>query len=110
MILLALASIAAVVLASLASFTALRWQARSFDRRESTYLTTIRDLNDRLMFLCERPWDTPAYVRRETERDDEELTILARRGIIRDPENIGDLDTYMNAANGSRMIGAVELS
>lgn len=84
---LALAAMGAVLLAALAAFTAMRWQARSFDRRETTYLSTIRDLNNRLMFLCEKPWDSPDYIKREIVADEDELDTLQRRGIIRDPEN-----------------------
>lgn len=88
---LALAAMVAVLLAALAAFAAMRWQARSFDRRETAYLATIRDLNDRLMFLCEKPWESPAYARRERVADEDELTLLERRGIIRDPETYGNL-------------------
>lgn len=67
-------------------FGALRWQARSADRRESVYLGVIRDLNDRLMHLAERPM--PAAI---GSADEDSSSKLERLGVIRDPEHYDDL-------------------
>lgn len=66
-------------------FGALRWQARSFDRRERVYLDVIRDLNDRLMHLAGRPM--PATVGEPADVP----TRQEASGLILDPEHYGDL-------------------
>ena len=54
----------------------LRYQARDAARREQQYGATIKDLNDRLMYMIDRPWNPPPDEQVKEPPPDPEIILM----------------------------------